>query len=208
MWTEMKLEPSRRQVAIAGQVKDAQTDRVIPQALVTMTAMPGEFQQQVDLLQGLYGTNWHQRPDRTRTDGDGYFYFLDLPDGDYTLRVDLPGVGTRYGNPTASVTVSQGVQVSITKISLLTTSLSGNITGVNSRPLVMAKVQVEGSGEYTFSDSQGNYRLTALESGNRRIKITAQGYHSKTEQVVLNQGQMQTLNISLTKATTNRPLRK
>jgi hypothetical protein len=49
------------------------------------------------LLHKVHRPALAKRLDRTSTATDGYFHFLDLPDGDYTLIASLPGVGIRYG---------------------------------------------------------------------------------------------------------------
>ncbi|AOY81873.1 MULTISPECIES: hypothetical protein [Moorena] len=77
MSNKIRLEAIRHQVAIAGQVKDDQTQQVIPGAVVEIADMPDSFKSKLDLLAGLYGDDWEkrvERPDRTRTRVDGYFY--------------------------------------------------------------------------------------------------------------------------------------
>jgi hypothetical protein len=49
----------------------------------------------------------HQRPDCTHTAADGLFFFIDLPDGDYTLAASLAGMRRRYGQGQATATVSR-----------------------------------------------------------------------------------------------------
>ncbi|MGA7931945.1 MAG: carboxypeptidase-like regulatory domain-containing protein [Kovacikia sp.] len=205
--TWMKLKPIRHQMAIAGQVSDAQTGQVIPGARVELSPLSGTFKTRLALQAMQYGERWEamtERPDRTHTAIDGSFYFLDLPDGSYTLMVSLLGAGTRYGPTQSTVTVSrQGdrIQRATVDIALSPTTLKGKITNSEGVPVVMAKVQVVGSGESTFSDSQGNYVLTGLEaakpSGQRMVTVLAQGYELISQGTPLSQAEVKTLDFTL-----------
>ncbi|NEP00807.1 MAG: carboxypeptidase regulatory-like domain-containing protein [Symploca sp. SIO2E9] len=231
MSNKIRLGQIHHQVVITGQVKDAQTKQVIAGAVVELDDMPPEFKSKLDTLAGLYGTDWEkrkQRPDRTRTRVDGYFYLQDLPDGQYTLTASLLNTGTRYSsNPTiktiaaGSTAESDQTQVEVSRdpvtgaiarptvnIYFQPTALSGKITNSDNDPVVMAKVQIEGSGEYTFTDKDGDYLLSGLEASIDRlsprqvkIKVVAQGYQEQTSELVsLNQGQLVSdKNFSLTR---------
>jgi hypothetical protein len=61
----------------------------------------------------------------------------------------------------------------------------------------MAKVQIAGSGESTFSDSQGNYVLTGLQSGQRMVTVLAQGYEPISQGTPLSQAEVKTLDFKL-----------
>ncbi|MBO1351099.1 MAG: carboxypeptidase regulatory-like domain-containing protein [Hormoscilla sp. GUM202] len=241
----MKLEGRSRQVTIAGLVRNAQTGQGIAGVRVQITGMPAALQAKIDFLAQLYGEDWKQRPDRTQTRPDGYFYFLDLPDGDYTLRADWLEAGTRYGSaelPKVTVSRDSEDQINILAmgevrcvirclyssgekhgnhgrsylveipqnlyidkgdtlptIDLQPTSLTGIIRNENGKALVMAKVQLEGSGEYTYSDRNGNYSMIGLEASDkpRQVKVDANGYQSQVAGIVLTKGQVRTLNMSL-----------
>ncbi|NEP65190.1 MULTISPECIES: carboxypeptidase-like regulatory domain-containing protein [Moorena] len=231
MSNKIRLETIRHRVAIAGQVKDAQTEQVIPGAVVEIADMPESLKSKIDLLAGLYGDDWEkrvERPDRTRTRVDGYFYFQDLPDGKYTLTASLPGTGTRYSADPTIKTIPPGsdpesdqTEVEVSRdpetgaIAIPTvnfyfqpTALEGNVTNnSDDQAVVMAKVEIEGSGEYTFADNDGNYLLSGLEASRDTssprqviVKVVAQGYQQETSQLVdLNQGQVTIQDFSLTR---------
>jgi hypothetical protein len=189
----VKLKPVRHQVAIAGQVTDAETTQAISGARVEITTMPDKFKTWLALHSMQYGSKWEQmveRPDRKRTAVDGFFYFLDLPDGEYILTASLQSAGTRYGQTsTEPITVSRqdgninaswetGGNLNVV-IALQPTAIKGTITDSSNQAVVMAKVQVEGSPEHTFSDSKGCYLLIGLEAPSQRsvnVFVTALGY--------------------------------
>ena len=172
----LKLELPRRQVAIAGRVTDAQTEKAIARARVEITDGPPVFEERLALKARQHGNRWTvmaERPDRIHTAADGHFHFLDLPDGDYTLVASLPASGTRYGTAQTTVTLSsemideqRDITMATADIALPPPSLKGKITEQGSdNPVVMAEVRVQGSGERTFTDGQGEYLLTGLEVG-------------------------------------------
>ncbi len=150
-----------------------------------------------------------QRFDQTYTAQDGHFYFLDLPDGNYTLAVSQPRLGSRYGKAQAkTITVKRDINGTITPtitdpILLSPTTLKGQITGEPvGDPVVLAEIRVQGSGEVTFSDRDGNYRLTALETSDqkRTVAVKAIGFQPTEKTVLLNkEGSEKTLNFALKK---------
>jgi hypothetical protein len=88
----------RHQVAIAGLVSDANTSGAIERALVQISSAPDVFTDWLALRRLQFGASWNglpSRPDLTYSRSDGLFYFLDLPDGTYTVSVSLPG-GTYF----------------------------------------------------------------------------------------------------------------
>jgi hypothetical protein len=144
-----------------------------------------------------------ERPDRTQTAIDGHFHFLDLPDGDYTLTASLPGTGTCYGAVEKKVQVSRNdnkIKLAAADIALPTTGIKGQITRKDSsqKSVVMAKIQVEGSGESTFSNKEGEYKLIGLQAANNvKVKVFVRGNEvtHKSETVIC--GEMKTLDFEL-----------
>jgi hypothetical protein len=202
-------EEVRHQVALAGRVIEAQiTSQPISGARVEITSAPAAFTDWLALRALQYGDRWAALPerlDRTRTAADGHFHFLDLPNGPYMLTASLPSLGQRYGTVQATVTVVRNAEGAVTlvplELALPPTTLKGLITDqATGNALLMAEVRVQGSGERTFSDEQGNYLLTGVEPGKRSVLVFAQGYTQATQTVLLDQaGVVQTLNFNLAK---------
>jgi hypothetical protein len=180
-------------VAISGRVINAQTSKGVGRARVEITAGPAEFMNAVVLKAAAYGRGWaglQDRPDRKLTAADGHFHFLDLPNGTYTLTATVPGSGSRFGTAQSTPAVSRdslgNLIMTTADILISPTTLTGRITDQGSSdPVFMARIQVVGSNETTYSDDQGDYRLTGLETGHREIKISAQGYTSASDSVDL-----------------------
>ncbi len=194
-------------VAISGRVIDAQTNKGIGRARVKITAGPSEFMNALVLKATAYGRRWNglqDRPDRKHAAGDGHFHFLDLPNGTYTLTATLPGSGSRYGSAQITPAVSRdslgNLILTTADIQLPPTTLSGRITDQSSGdPVFMAQVRIAGSSESTYSDDQGDYRFTGLETGSREVHVSAQGYQSISPTVDLTTaGSVVTRNIALT----------
>lgn len=197
------------QVAIAGRVIDGQTARALGRALVRITAAPDEFTAWLSMHALQYGPAWAsliERPDQALTAADGHFHFMDLPDGPYTLAASLPGYGSRYGISQAQATVARTAQgqiiMAVCDLALPSTTLKGKISGPSAANVVMAQVRVQGSGERTYTNSQGQYLLAGLEVGNLRISVTAQGFQPATQAITVGAaGSEQTLNFTLVPAT-------
>lgn len=65
----------------------------------------------------------------------------------------------------------------------------------------MAKVQVKGTDESTFSDSKGNYLLSGLEISKVQstVRFSAQVYQQCSKDIQLYQGEIKTLGFKLNK---------
>lgn len=150
-----------------------------------------------------------KRPDQTYSAPDGHFYFLDLPDGNYTLTTSLVNFGSRYGTAQAkNITVKRDADGKITTVNpdaiqLSPTTLKGKITAQSGGDnIVLAEIRVQGSGEATFSNKGGNYVLTELETSSEKrvIEVKAPGFQSAEKQISLNkEGSEKTLNFALKK---------
>ncbi len=200
------IKQIRRQVAIAGHVVDGQTGRAIKGACVKIETSPMVFENWLNIRKKQYGELWdkmEKRPDQFKTAPDGHFYFVDLPDGSYTLKASLPGTGSRYGTAQVGVTVARDGEGNIdvtplSKILLPPTAIKGKIIKQGSAdPVIMAEALVKGSGERALSNSLGEYSLTGIETGNRTVLISAQGFNKVSQMAQLSSGIVHTIDFTL-----------
>lgn len=190
---------------IAGRVTDALSGRTVLGARIEITDSPPAFAALLVLRAKQYGASWERRTervDRTRTAADGHYHFLDLPAGDYTLSASLPVAGSRYAVATAQVTVTTDgngkSQLTEADLALAPTTVQGRLTETDASPISLAEVRVAGSDEHTLSDTEGNYRLSGLETGQRTLLISAQGFFAPPQTVVFSQaGDLAQLDLSL-----------
>jgi hypothetical protein len=196
----------RHQVAIAGRVVDAGVRKPLGGVLVNIVEMPPATKRLLAAKSMQYGSRWDaltERPDRTQTVADGLFYFLDLPDGKYTIAASLARFGKRYGVALGSATVSRdanrGAKLAFLEIGLQPTAVQGKVTGAGHKAgVMMAEIRIKGSGERVFTDAQGQYLLAGVEPGKRTILVTAQGYRLAAKPVTIEQpGELATLNVAL-----------
>ena len=92
-WSDWEV--IRRQVTIAGRIVDAQNEPLAG-AMITIMARAGKFKAQVENAARTAGAEWEflkNRPDRTFSRLDGLYFFLDLPEGQYTMSVSDPRSG-------------------------------------------------------------------------------------------------------------------
>ncbi len=172
----------RHRVAIAGRVINAQTQQAIANAQITLSEMPDKYRSLLKLKAMQYEfEHWQKiRPDRIYSDQNGYYFFRDLPAGDYSLVASLPKAGTRYSSVNRSVAIATNSETSdVVHIDLFLspTGVQGKITAPENEKFI-AKVQIQGQQEYTFTNGDGEYLLIALESSQKEstLVISASGY--------------------------------
>lgn len=190
---EITWEPViRHQVAIAGRVINAKTQVAIASAQITLIEIPEKLRTILQLKALQYGQAWEQmpqRPDRTYSRKDGYYFFRDLPEGNYKLEAVLPNKGTRYGSVNQRVTLeTDHANRAVIHVDLLlpTTGLQGKITAPENEKF-MAKVQIQGQGDYALTNADGEYLLTGVEAGQKEVTlmISASGYELNLPQGAL-----------------------
>lgn len=177
-------ETTRYQAVIAGHITDLLTGEGIPEVTVRLTSPD---------------RNWE-----TTTYPDGFYFFMDLVEGDYALSAEATQFGSRYGTadvPTVTVQRDDGKPVfdAAANVQLQPTRLTGTVTRTgDGQPIMNAVVQVVGSEEKTTTDTDGNYVLPRLQAGAPNIKASAEGYGPDTQNATLSSGQETILNFSLT----------
>jgi hypothetical protein len=189
-------------------VLDAGTGKPVQGAVVVITGMPDAFKKKLEISALPYGNRWNtmlERPDKTRTRPDGLFYFLDLPDGKYSLSASIPSCGGRYGTVEQPATVSRSAggdtKIGFVKCALPPTLVKGKITASGHKTgVALARVRIKGSGERAFSDAQGQYTVVGIEPGKRTLLVSAQGYREESQACTLGgPGASETLNFALTR---------
>ncbi|WP_448574198.1 carboxypeptidase regulatory-like domain-containing protein [Trichothermofontia sp.] len=191
----------RPQVAIAGRVTEIDTEHPLPGVEIRLTTVPPVLQKRWQ-LQAL-ATQPLTNPTQTR--GDGFFYFLDLPPGEYGLRATVPQGGRRYQAVEQAFTLTAQADGTIPPqfldLVIPTTRLRGTIQTA-AEPVAMAQIQLVGSGDRVFSNPDGTYQFAALEASPqpRQVQVSAKGYATITQAIVLQAGQVHTLDFTLTRS--------
>lgn len=172
----------RHRVAIVGKVIDAKTQQAIANAQISLSEMPDKYRSILKLKAMQYGVgDWEKiRPDRTYSDREGYYFFRDLPAGDYRLVASLPNAGTRYNSvsqPVAIAADSGKTGVIHIDLFLSPTGVQGRITAPENEKFI-AKVQIQGQNTYALTNSDGEYILTGVEASQQEVilVISASGY--------------------------------
>jgi hypothetical protein len=171
--------------AIAGRLIDQLSSTPLSDARVTLTEGPREW---TDMLKALQEGRPALHPEISKSDAAGWVRFLDLPNGVYKLKAELPNTGTRYAaETTASVTVLPNVPVLI-EIPIAPTAVVGKVT-FDSGALALAKVRLVDSEEHTFTAEDGSFTLPAIESGSaRKLEFSATRYLTTQQRINVVQG--------------------
>jgi hypothetical protein len=173
----------RHRAAISGYVSDAVSGTGIAGATVTLE---GQDQQ-------------------TLTGADGFYFFLDLPNGSYTLHAEAPALGSRYGAVTAAgvAVASDGAGRPLFdpkgNLALPPTRLTGLVRrSDNLAPIAYADVQLRASRVAVKSNKLGQYGLTAVEAGTQTVQVAAPGFATISQPVSLSAGQSRVVDFNLT----------
>ncbi len=90
-WSDWEI--IRRQVTIGGYVENT-VHKPVAGARLVITVFPKRFAAQIAGARagtGAGGSAMDQRPDRIASRPDGGYFFMDLPNGDYTVRASISG---------------------------------------------------------------------------------------------------------------------
>jgi hypothetical protein len=198
-WAEI-----RRQVAIGGRVTDQEDGDAIAGARITITTPQEAFNDWLALKALAYGPGWDSltvRADRALSSDDGRFCFIDLPDGSYTVTAEWIAQGNRYGIATTTATVARDGDGTVKRAAVDLVLPPTRVTGkVDAKAVAvpMAEVRLKGGSESTFTDGQGLYVLSAIEPGQRIVRVQADGLIAMESSVTVGgRGQSVTVNFSL-----------
>ena len=134
---------------------------------------------------------------------DGFYHFLDLPEGAYTLRASAPAEGRCYGVVTTGVTVAtdstgRPLLDGQANLALPPTQLRGVVrNAATTAPIAQASIKMLASRVSIRSDSLGRYALAPLEPGTHSVQVAAAGYAAATQLITLTAGQSTTVDFNL-----------
>lgn len=120
------------------------------------------------------------------TDERGFYYLLNLPAGEYTLRAALEG----YSAAVAAVTIPREAPVdrySAVDFTLLPSKLHGTITLPGGRPAPGARVRV--AGKECLADREGYYSLADVPAGSLEATVARPGSAVQVRPVALPAGE-------------------
>jgi hypothetical protein len=145
-------------------------------------------------------------PTTVTTDGDGQFFFSNLPAGTYDISVRRDGfapaeVGQKWpGGPGVPLQLSAGRQVAPLVVRMVAASaISGRVAESNGQPLVNAQVQALKStfqGELRVlipvqqvrTSATGDFRLYGLPAGRYFVNVVVPGYTPNSQLLVNSNG--------------------
>ena len=141
----------------------------------------------------------------TVTGSDGFYYFLDLPAGQYELSAAAPQLGTRYGTANVTnVTVADDIDGRpifdpTANLQLSPTRLVGEVRrSADNQVIAQATVKLRGSEARTVTNDLGQYILSGLQQGNPTVQVSAPGFATAIQTVTLTTGEATTADFSLT----------
>jgi hypothetical protein len=189
------LEEIRHTVVIAGTVTNAINGQRLSDAVVELLGSNLHIQTGVDGSFYLIGdqlTEPVKLPTWLSKIQDGFFYFMDLPPGEYTLKVSAPNLGSRYEPSKEQKVTVPNLQLNV---QLSPTQLVGQVKGSdNVNTIPNALVQLRGSETQTFTDKEGKYLLSGIQAGTPTVQVSEQGVVKYTQKVKLIAGEIITAN--------------
>lgn len=182
------IERITHRAALIGRAIDMRTLGPLAGVEVAITAGPPAWVARVVAQRQGQPT---ARPEHRVTDAEGWFRWLDLPAGLYTVSAALPG--TRYAAATESITL---VTTALGKLELrlAPTAVTGIVkAGAPAVPLAMARVRFADSDDVGYTAADGSYTLSPVEAGtNRALEVSAQNFITTIQAVTLSRGQTTT----------------
>lgn len=182
-----RLELPPRRAALGGRVTDARTGLPLPGTRVEIVDAPPGWTAWAEVrARELAARTPPAPPPGTAVAGaDGWFRFLDLPPGRYTVAVSVPTLGSRYAAARTTAEVAGGRGWADASTALAPTTVAGRVVDADGEPFAMAEVRVKGSLETAVTDADGRFRIVGVEAGARVVTASARGFHPASAQVAL-----------------------
>ena len=203
--------------ALVGQVTDADRDRPMANALVSLEWMDVVFDR------STLRSDLTPRNASVRTDSAGVFRFCGVPTDTYLLvqiqREERAGAVVRVTVPEATglavLRLSYSVEGSrplaaftdSTRDEALpplkgTATVSGVVHAANGQPLADALVRLADAASETRTDANGNFVLGALPAGTQLLEVRRVGYLVNHQRVELRAGRTETVDVPLQRIVT------
>ena len=203
------FETIRHAVSVSGKVSDALSGFALAGAWVEIVTGPADFEDERATLSAAPGWDqMAQRIDRTFSQADGSYAFIDLPAGTYQLKVSLPQAGRRYGSLAINNVAVSGqrdsagrVQIALADAALTPTQVQGSVTRQdNNQPIAGASIGLRGDTHSVLSDANGHYLLRDLDAVSPTVTAAAANFKPFSQAVNLTPGAALNLNIVLVPA--------
>jgi hypothetical protein len=193
-------------VSIAGRVTDLVTGAPIPGARVEIVKGPPAFETKRRVLAN--DPDWErkaERLDRTFSQTDGIYLFVNLPTGLYRMRVTAPPPSSRYATvETGPVRVwatrdpKGRIKLDPADVALSPTRIHGQVThAVTGQPVAGAKVRLRGDTHVVRTDAEGGYALTNLVASSPTLEVSAANFVTASQEVSLEAGQDRSVDVVL-----------
>ncbi|MDJ0693216.1 carboxypeptidase regulatory-like domain-containing protein [Mastigocoleus sp. MO_188.B34] len=186
-------------VAIAGTIKDEFTEQPIADTIVNIVGQ--NFNIWATENGSFYLIGEPKSPIKLPTSlakiENGFFNFMDLPDGEYKLKVSAPNFKLRYEQDKEIDVTAPNLQISV---ELSPTQLTGNVRrSDNQEPISQALVKLGGSEYQTFTDIEGKYTLSDIVASSPTIQVSHKSFELSTRKLEqqLNPGEKRTEDFSL-----------
>gem|GEM_PF-1150526 len=132
---------------------------------------------------------------QTTTDANGHYFWIDLPDGSYTVDVSANG-GELTGSNTASVAIKTVATCNVT-LAPPNGSISGTITSSLGGGLAGASVSIPGYSAVT-TDGSGHYSIPNVAPSSYTVTASKTGYDNNTGSATVTPGNDTVCNITVT----------
>jgi hypothetical protein len=193
-------------VSIAGRVTDLVTGEPISGARVEIIKGPQAFETKRRILANDPGWE-HQveRLDRTFSQTDGIYLFVNLPAGLYKMRVTGPPPSSRYATvetPFIRVWATRDpegrIKLDPADVALSPTRIHGQITRADTgQPVAGARVRLRGDTKVVRSDPEGQYALANLIASSPTLEVSAADLVTASQALSLEAGQDLNLDVVL-----------